>query len=141
MEKPWLQFSLHTADRPRISFCANAKRNLHCRKGVAGACEFLTRFCEWTRRQCLLYCRRLHRLANPQPKEPMVPAQPKLSNGKTLAKTIMREIPAAASPSARPRILEGADWQTLLAQVRSVAPEAFDAEGHVLNLKRGEWGF
>lgn len=38
-------------------------------------------------------------------------------------------------------IVPGAEWPTLLKQMRSVACEAFDAEGHVLNLKCGEWGF
>ena len=38
-------------------------------------------------------------------------------------------------------ILPDAEWPTLLGRVRSAAPEAFDNDGHVLNLKCGEWAF
>jgi acyl-CoA reductase-like NAD-dependent aldehyde dehydrogenase len=34
----------------------------------------------------------------------------------------------------------GAEWPTLLERVRAVIPEAFDDDGHVLNLIDGEWG-
>lgn len=39
------------------------------------------------------------------------------------------------------QILAGANWAELLTQVKSAASEAFDNDGHVLNLKCGEWGF
>ncbi len=34
----------------------------------------------------------------------------------------------------------GADWPSLYAQLRAIAPEAFSADGHVLNLIEGDWG-
>ena len=39
------------------------------------------------------------------------------------------------------RILTGAEWPQLLVQVKTLAPEAFNGSGQVLNLKCGEWGF
>lgn len=33
------------------------------------------------------------------------------------------------------------EWSHLLAQLRSVVPEAFNSEGHVLNLIEGTWGW
>src|SRR5688500_2292599 len=36
-------------------------------------------------------------------------------------------------------IVAGADGQPLLQQLKSAAPEAFAADGHVLNLVCGEW--
>jgi acyl-CoA reductase-like NAD-dependent aldehyde dehydrogenase len=38
-------------------------------------------------------------------------------------------------------IAPGLEWPNLLVQLKTVAPEAFDAEGHVLNLIEGDWGF
>ena len=38
-----------------------------------------------------------------------------------------------------PIVKPEAEWQTLLRRVQSVVPEAFDANGRVLNLKCGEW--
>jgi acyl-CoA reductase-like NAD-dependent aldehyde dehydrogenase len=37
-------------------------------------------------------------------------------------------------------IAPGKEWSTLLQQLRSALPEAFNAEGNVLNLIEGEWG-
>lgn len=36
-------------------------------------------------------------------------------------------------------ILPQAEWETLLAQTRSICPEAFDSSGNLLNLVQGEW--
>jgi acyl-CoA reductase-like NAD-dependent aldehyde dehydrogenase len=36
-------------------------------------------------------------------------------------------------------VLPGAEWPTLLAEVRRLAPEAFDSNGQVLNLQCGKW--
>ena len=38
-------------------------------------------------------------------------------------------------------VLPGTEWADLVAQVRAATPECFDSQGHVLNLKCGEWGF
>lgn len=38
-----------------------------------------------------------------------------------------------------PIIAPAAEWDSLSSQLRSVAPEAFDSEGRVLNLLDGEW--
>jgi acyl-CoA reductase-like NAD-dependent aldehyde dehydrogenase len=39
-----------------------------------------------------------------------------------------------------PHLLAGADWPNLLAAARAVAPEAFAADGHPVNLIAGAWG-
>src|SRR5213593_2938199 len=51
----------------------------------------------------------------------------------------------AAQPSQGERttprsILAGAEWPTLYARVQAILPEAFGAEGQILNLIEGEWG-
>ncbi len=38
-------------------------------------------------------------------------------------------------------IAPGLEWPNLLAQLKTIVPEAFDAEGNVLNLIEGDWGF
>jgi acyl-CoA reductase-like NAD-dependent aldehyde dehydrogenase len=40
-----------------------------------------------------------------------------------------------------PHLLAGADWPTLAAAARAIAPEAFADDGHPLNLIAGEWGY
>src|SRR5919109_4590511 len=41
----------------------------------------------------------------------------------------------------KPRsILAGAEWPTLYARVQAILPEAFGADGQILNLIEGEWG-
>lgn len=40
-----------------------------------------------------------------------------------------------------PQLLTGADWPTLTATARSIAPEAFAADGLPLNLIEGTWGY
>lgn len=61
---------------------------------------------------------------------------PRIGRKNRIVKPVVSEI--VARPAAR--ILSGADWPTLLAQVKSIVPEAFAADGQVLNLKCGEWG-
>ena len=59
-----------------------------------------------------------------------------------MSTTILQSANHAVSPAQPAKeLLAGADWGSLLAQVRGAASEAFDSSGNVLNLKCGEWGF
>ena len=48
--------------------------------------------------------------------------------------------PMPKAPGSPARILPGAEWPTVLAAARRAAPEAFDADGGLLNLIGGAWG-
>src|SRR5919201_6550654 len=53
----------------------------------------------------------------------------------------LRETWHSHSERTKPRsILAGAEWPTLYARVQAILPEAFGANGQILNLIEGEWG-
>ncbi|MDQ2743952.1 MAG: hypothetical protein M3Z66_16875, partial [Chloroflexota bacterium] len=47
--------------------------------------------------------------------------------------------PRSADSGSTRRIVPGAEWETLYAQLRRAVPEAFDGDGQPLNLVEGEW--